>query len=340
MRILTARALTTVTAALCASALLAPAAVADPPVLPAAVDLVGVGTDTTEDFMNQTSADYDAAASAGLPRLYSWDAYASPLVITPKTGAISILRPYSGGAGVSALANNTTATVDYARTARAPQPGDPIGLSFIPFAKDAVTWSAKFGGHAPANLTTTDLRAIYNCAVTNWNQITDVAGYSGPNALIKPFLPPANSDTRSSFLKAIGVTTVGSCVVSGPQADRGTDPALDNPDAVFPYSVGTYIAQVHRGHGSATETPGPLTVRNVNGIAPITSGQDITPALAAGLYGRLLYHAVRTSEYVASNAHATALKSVFGPQGWICNHPLVIDDYGFIPGCPGVIITT
>lgn len=340
MRTFTTRVLTAVTAAVCASAMFASAAVADPPVMPAAVDLVGVGTDTTEDFMNRTSADYDAAVSAGLPGLYSWDAYASPLVITPKTGATSILRPTSGGAGLNALNNYTTATVDYVRTARSPLPGDPIGLSFIPFARDAVTWAAPLGGHAPSNLTTTDLRAIYNCTVTNWTQITDVAGYFGPNAVIRPYLPPAGSDTRYSFLKAIGVTAPGTCVVSGPQADRGTDPALNNADVVFPYSVGTYIAQVHRGHGTATETPGPLTVRSLNGIAPVTTGQDITPAFATGLYGRLLYHTVRTSEYVATNAHATALKSVFGPQGWICAHPLVIDDYGFIPGCPGPVVTT
>ncbi|WP_327676614.1 substrate-binding domain-containing protein [Kitasatospora sp. NBC_00458] len=338
MRSTTVRVFTALTAAVCGAVLAAPAAVADPPpgVVPAAVDLVGVGVDTTQGFMNQTSSDYNAVVAPVLPKLYSWDVTGiNP--ITPKTGAVSIARPDGSGQGLTALAINTAATVNYSRSSRGPVAGDPTPYTFVPFARDAVTWSAKAGGNAPANLTTAQLKGIYECSITSWAQISA----SLPNVAIKPYLPPAISDTRTAFLKAIAVSTPGVCVTAGPRNDRGIDPVLNDANVVFPYSVGTYVAQVYRGHGTAVESPGPLTLRSINGIAPVNASNSINPAFLGTVYGRTLYNIVRTGEYTATTPYATALKSVFGPQGWICAHPAVIVDYGFVPiAACGSTVTT
>ncbi|MFB7475040.1 substrate-binding domain-containing protein [Kitasatospora sp. NPDC056184] len=319
---------------------LAPAAVADPPigVVPAAIDLVGVGADTTQGFMNQTSNDYDATVMPGQPRLFSWDA-TGPSPITPKTGSTSIARPDGTLAGFSALGLYTASTVDYLRSARQPVTDlNPQPYLFVPFARDAVTWAAKAGGHAPANLSTNQLRSIYQCTATTWSQLDP----SWINTTIKPVLPQLNSDTRAAFLKAIGggtAVTPGACVTSGPRNDRGTDPLLNDDDVVFPYSVGVYVDQVYRGHGTAVESPGPLTVRAVNAIASLDSATNsINPAFAATVYGRVLWHGFRTAEYTATTARGIALRKVFGTassSGWICGHPAVITGYGFltVPTC-------
>ncbi|WP_380284094.1 substrate-binding domain-containing protein [Kitasatospora purpeofusca] len=326
-----ARVTTGLAAAVCAVGVLAPVAVADPPfgVVPAATDMVGVGVDTTQGFMNQTSGDYNASLTAGQPRLYSWDATGySP--ITPKAGATTIARPDGSGAGFNALINNTGATLDYSRSSRGTVVGDPTSYSFVPFARDAVGWSAKAGGHAPANLSTAQLKGIYECTITNWAQIDPSLG----NAAIKPVLPQAGSDTRTAFLRALGGSTViipGACVISGPRNDRGTDPLLNDVDVVFPYSIGVYVDQVYRGHGTVVESPGPLTLRSINGIAPLNTSQSINPAFAATAYGRLLWHIFRTPELTGANPHGAALRAVFGVGGWICAHPAVIIAYGFIP---------
>jgi ABC-type phosphate transport system substrate-binding protein len=310
-------------------ALAAVPAQADPGVVPNAVDIVGTGSDTTSTYLAKVSADYNASIAgqpASTPRLYSWDPTGSA-TITPKTGAATIARPNGSSAGVTALNNNTSTTVDFARSSRGPQTGDTTDDLFVAFAKDAVTWSAKSAGHAPANLTTAQLKGIYECTITNWSTVGGTAG------TIKPFLPQNGSGTRSFFLKAIGgatPVTPGACVTSGPQENQGTDPVLNDVDAVVPYSVAHYISQVFGGHGTATDAPGSLTLRNVNGVAPLNASNTINGPFAASAYGRVVYNVVRASAWNTAGAYSTALKSVFSSTGWICTHPATITNYGFL----------
>ncbi len=316
-------------------------ALADPTVVPATADIVGVGSDTTQTVLNQFSTDYNAYLT-GLgdttsPRLYSFDATGSA-TITAKAGTTAFTRPNGSGAGINALnAASPALPVDFARSSRAPQTGDLTTDIFVAFAKDAVTWSATAtGSNAPANLTTADLKNIYNGTYTTWNQITDIAGYTGPAVAIKPYLPQASSGTRSFFLKAIGVTTLGVNVVSGPEENEGTDVALNDPNVIFPYSVGHYIGQVYGGHTTATDAPGALSLRNINGVAPVTAGHTINPTFANPVYGRTLYNVVRNAEWTATDAHGAALRNIFGTSGWICtNGSADITSYGFltIGGC-------
>ncbi|WP_406086209.1 hypothetical protein [Kitasatospora purpeofusca] len=174
-----------------------------------------------EDVKNRTSVDYNAAVMAGLPRLYSWDVTGlNPIV--PKAGALAIDRPDASGPGFSALIATTIATLDFARSSRGVSPGNPKPYSFVPFAKDAVSSSAKAAGHALADLRGAQLSAIYECTATNWLQIDP----SLANATVKPYLPPPSSGTRVAFLKALGGGTAivpGACVTAGHPA-RPTSP--------------------------------------------------------------------------------------------------------------------
>ncbi|MFJ4189926.1 PstS family phosphate ABC transporter substrate-binding protein [Kitasatospora sp. NPDC089509] len=324
-------------------------AVADPAagVTPAAQDLVGVGSDTIQSVLNQFSTDYNASLAAKgdttSPRLYSYDATGSS-PITTKTGATSIPRPNGSGAGIKALVANTSATVDFARSSRGPAATDAHGLDFVALAKDAVTWSAQKTGNAPAQLTPAQLNGIYTCSITNWQQIDP----SLANATIKPYLPQTDSGTRAFFLSAIGVATPNTnCVVSGPEENEGTDPALQDPNVVFPYSVAHYLGQTVGNHGTTADAPGTLTLRNavVNGVTltPVTNNL-IDTTFSNSQFGRVVYNVFRDAEWTATDAHGTAIQNVFGTGGWICNDPTAAADlasYGFLatPACGTATLT-
>ncbi|MFJ4189928.1 PstS family phosphate ABC transporter substrate-binding protein [Kitasatospora sp. NPDC089509] len=336
--------------ALCAAAALTASlpvgsAAADPVVLPQAQDIVGVGAQTTQPVLNQFSADYNASLGSDTtsPRMYSWDATGSSPIVT-KSAATTIVRPDGAGAGIKALVSNTGSTVDFVRSDRGPTAADPHGLDFVALAKDSVTWSAARNGNAPAQLTPAQLNGIYTCIINNWQQIDP----SLPNATIKPYLPQVDSGTRAFFLSAIGVAAPNAaCVVSGPEENQGTDPVLSDPNVVFPYSVAHYLGQTVGGHGTATDAPGNLTLRNVviNGrvLTPVTNNLMDTN-FANSQFGRVVYDVFRDAEWIGTDAHATAIQNVFGPSGWICNDPTAAADlagYGFLatPACGTATLT-
>ncbi|MFC1433128.1 PstS family phosphate ABC transporter substrate-binding protein [Streptacidiphilus sp. N1-3] len=305
-------------------------ALADPPVgtTPAATSIVGVGSDTIQAVFNQFSTDY-----TGTPKLYSWDATGTSPIIT-KTGATSIARPNGSGAGVSALESTTRTTVDFARVSSALPATAPTNDWYIPFAKDAVSWAAQTGGNAPANLTTADLTKIFStCTITKWNQITDIPGYTGPATTIKAYLPQTSSGTRSFFLGQVG--PAGACVqTTTVEENEGSNPLLQTADSIVPYSVAHFIGQVYGGHGSGTDVPGPLTVRQINGITPIDpSTHVITTPFSTSVFGRNVSDVVRGTDWNAGDAHATALKAIFSTTGWICTNATAQADlasYGFL----------
>ncbi|MEV7777662.1 substrate-binding domain-containing protein [Kitasatospora sp. NPDC088351] len=312
-------------------------AIADPTVTPAATDIVSVGSDTTQAVSNQFSTDYNAyLASIGdttSPRYYSWDATGSA-TINLRAGVSNFNRPNGSGAGITAL-NALNSPVDVARSSRGPKAnpgGDPTTDVFVAFAKDAVSWSAPATGYAPADLTTVQLKSIYECGTTDWHTIVP----SVPaGTTIKPYLPQSDSGTRAFFLTAIGNPALGPCVTTGPQENEGTDAAFTNPASLFPYSVAHYIGQVYGGHSSGTDAPGSLTIRTVDGLSPLTAANTLSPQFAATPYGRTVYNVVRQGDWTASNARGTALRNIFGPastNGWICkNGTSIIKNYGFLP---------
>jgi ABC-type phosphate transport system substrate-binding protein len=321
-------------------ALAATPAAADPvPGQVTARDVVGAAGDTTAPLLDQFSLDYNASlAAAGdtvSARLYNWDPTPAGW-ITPKPGGSTIPRPGGTRAGLSALNGSVSSTLDFTAASNGPFSQDPALDDFVALAKDAVSWAAPATGNAPANLTTADLKAIYTCTLTNWNQIGDIPGYTGPNAAIHPYLPPAGSGNRDIFLAMVNGSytsriTPGSCVSPAtPFDNEGTDPAFQDPNALVPYSVGHYVGQLN-GHTTATDAPGPLTVRSIDGTAPLAAGA-INSSFAATNYGRVIFNVVRDADWNATTDQGTALNNIFGPLGWVCNDPTAAADiasYGY-----------
>ncbi|MER7703328.1 substrate-binding domain-containing protein [Kitasatospora sp. NPDC097605] len=300
------------------------------PWTPAATDIVGVGTQTTAPLLSQFSADYNAfLAGKGdttSPRLYSWDATGSAQIV-PKSGAAAIYRPADTRAGIAALNGNTNTTVDFARADRGTlYDGDLPSDYFVAFGKDAISWAAKAGGHAPANLTTADLKDIYTCAKTTWSAIDP----SLPNTIIKPMLPSSGSGTREFFMKTVGggvLLTPGACVVSGVEANQGTDPVLNDDDVIVPYSIGHYIGQAYFGRAAGADAQGPLTVRDINGWPAVdTAAKTIGASFAQSEYFTVLYNVFRQTDWLTPSARSAELRAVFGPNGWICKDPAAIAD--------------
>lgn len=308
-------------------------ALADPPagVTPAATDLVSGGSDTIQAFDNGLSAQYNATSPAS--KYYSYDATPAG-TITTKTGATPIARPNGSGAGVTALNTTTHTTLDIARSSRGPNPGSSADW-FVPFAQDAVGWSAFTGGNAPHDLTSSDLTGIYNCTITNWNQITDEPGYTGPNAKIDVFVPQAGSGTRSFFLTAIGVTAPQSCWnAAAPEENEGTDAAFaGDVNAVYPYSLSHFIGQVYKGKGTATDAPGVLDAdRSIDGVEQIDTTNKVWNSDFPLTYTREVYHVVRQADW-ADATEGPRLKALLDRAsngGYLCtNATALITDYGF-----------
>jgi len=181
-------------------------ALADPPsgTTPKATDVVGAGSNTTENMLDQMTLNYDSAHKTGT-HIYSYDALQNAALaagsnITEKKGCAKTPRPNGSSAGIAALAGNIKTgkhfCLDFARSSRAQKSTDPSGLSFIPVALDNISYaSLAKGSNAPGNLTTHQLAEIYTCTATKWNQ---VGGSS--SATIHPLLPQPGSGTLSQFL--------------------------------------------------------------------------------------------------------------------------------------------
>jgi ABC-type phosphate transport system substrate-binding protein len=235
---------------------------------PAPTDVIGVGSDTTQNVFDQFSADYNASHKTSGTQLYGWDA-TNPITgvageqIQAKSGSsnCNIPRPDGSGQGITALENTKTTTggspcVDFATSARPRSGTDPSTISFIDLAGDAVTYATQPGSNAPAHLTTAALTGIYSCSITKWNQVPGNSG--GSSATIAAMLPQSSSGIRTVFLAAIGLTAPGSCVSTSAtrqgaagasdntlQQNEGTAPSLNTNTAnvIFPYSVGKYLAE-------------------------------------------------------------------------------------------------
>ncbi len=348
---------------------------------PALKDATGVGSDTIQNLLDQFSADYNVGKATTATHLYSWDA------TNPNTGAIgdsiqvkgagcsAIARPDGSSAGITAMTSSqvvsSTNCINFARSSRSRSPSDPPyaagGVAFVNLAGDAVTWSAQATTNAPATLTQAQLAAIYNCTDTNWNQV------GGKNAPIHAFIPQSGSGTRAFFLSAIGVANPGACVsdVNGTlEENEGVNPVLNDPDAIFPYSIGKYIAE--RFHSATClnsactpnssgiacnptahqnlfgcNTHGTMVLKQISGVAPTTGkglGTVINSAFPA-TFQRTVFEVVpwdpSTADHIpgaTSPVGGVNLEPIFGSSGFVCTNATAkadLKNYGFlvIPTC-------
>jgi ABC-type phosphate transport system substrate-binding protein len=341
-------------------------------------DAVGVGSDTITPLTDQLAHDYNGTVSASATHEYSWDAV-NPInggigdKIAEKADCPVIVRPDGSSAGITQLATFTKSTsgpfcTNFARSSRPRATTDPPfaagGVAFAALAGDAVSWSTQSTTNAPASLTVAQLHAIYTCTDTNWNQV------GGKNAPIKAFLPQNGSGTLAFWLAAIGVTTPGPCVSNVNntlEENEGVNPALQTPNAIFPYSVGDFIAQSQHSAKCLTKTCAPnssgvvckhvpslnfffcdehgtMKLGNINKISPIKgSGKTevINPAFPS-TFDRTLFDVVpfdpNTTDHIPGSESGVVgginLASIFSASGFDCKSAAArvdIRNYGFVP---------
>ncbi|MFD9740387.1 hypothetical protein [Umezawaea sp. NPDC059074] len=283
---------------------------ADPSgVVPAATDVVGVGSDTTQGVLNTLTAHYNTKSPAPANKAYSWDAVGSAS-ITPKSGASSITRPNGSSAGISTLiADGTAHNVDFARSSRkAKADGSEANYGFIEFARDTVTYATASTTSVPATLTTADLNALYSSA----------AGSAACNRTA--YLPQAGSGTRTFFLESIGLTAAGTCAKDtfggAPVQEHSATPLLGDPNAVAPFSVGRAVGVSGIKVNSVDDSVRPVTKPVASETARVdpATGQTVTSGGVVA-YDRALFNVIRKSDKTVAK-----FSSLFGSLGYICTN--------------------
>ncbi|MEV4760393.1 substrate-binding domain-containing protein [Micromonospora sp. NPDC049559] len=236
-------------------------------ITPAATDIVGVGSDTTE-FVVQDLV--DLWNTTHTPKAYSFHATGtSP--ITTKSGCASITRPNGSSAGITALLNTAAVggndCVDFARSSRAITAAEDATLDAYAFATDGLRIAvprdndgagSDVASNKPASLVlnTANLAILYRCqadiagsnadfdGVEEWSDL--VAGATGTP---RPMIPQAGSGTRSFFLQATGLTEAdlltqseGGCVQEVQEHDA--TPVNANAGAFAPFSTARFVSTV------------------------------------------------------------------------------------------------
>ncbi|MBW4716895.1 substrate-binding domain-containing protein [Saccharothrix obliqua] len=291
-----------------AVAVLAGTAQADPSVTPAAGDLVGVGSDTTQDVAQKLGDLYNAKTPTPAAKVYSWHATGGG-TITPKAGAPTITRPNGSSAGISALiADGTAHNIDYARSSRTPKAdGSEANYAFIEFGRDTVTFATAATSNVPTTLTTLALNKLYSSAA------------GSPDCAYTAYLPQAGSGTRSFFLASIGVTTPGTCAKDtfggNPVQEHSAAPLVGDPNAIAPFSVGRAVGVTTIKVGSVDDSVRPVGLpANVTARVSPIDGQAVTTGGVVA-YDRPLFNVIRKADKTVAK-----FSSFFGSLGYICTN--------------------
>ena len=314
-------------------------------------DLIGVGSDTTQDVVG--------GLATVIPTLGSFDATGSS-TIQVRSGGPTFNRPNGSTAGVQALSasvNNTgtrtfpatggvsiTGQVDFARSSSAPS-SSFVGtdLTFIPFARDAVTYAVSAASDFPRDIALGNagqdsaspapftLRNIYRGTVTTY-----VDGDFNP-ITIRPIIPQAGSGTRSFWLGALGLTEAS--IVGTPTTDIGNTAQehngtyIKNAGDIAPFSIAQYIAQGNHGALPTTvaERRGNIELGNVDTVKPLllTAGGGVELNSAFPI-NRLVFNVVQTSRLTGTSAADLQLQAAFaGTSSSVCSATAQIKQYGF-----------
>lgn len=269
-----------------AVALVAGPASADPTSTPAATDLVGVGSDTTEIAVGNLANAWNAQSPAPSFKIGSFDALGSATIVL-KQGTTAVNRPNGSSQGKAVLygsGNNTN--VDFARSSSALSAAElNAGLKAFPFALDTLGAAVAKTTNAPASITVANLVDIYSGKVTNWSQV------GGKDGVIVPLIPQSGSGTRSFFLAQLKAANGGNDVTlaSSVKETQEHDPKdiNGNPNAVAPFSAGR---------------------------AKLAANASQVSVLGGWTAARAVYNVLRGADIDKAN-----FKSVFGSDGFFCS---------------------
>jgi PBP superfamily domain len=298
------------------------------------------GSDTTFG-MDQKLSDIYAGSEGCVPDTGAaispaWvNCAASPNSIQTENFDHDVLAQYDpqgwgSGKGISALCNQTTATIataiptEIARSSRTVSASDCSGLTARGYAKDGIVpinWRNQVGSPAAgvSNLTVAQLQGIFgSCTITNWSQL------GGASAPIVVWGVSASSGTYRTFAgsSGINVANANACVTPGDPDGAGplTSRIVQENDAqqvlsanaVTPGESGNSIWFMSFGPWqSNTNLRGQSSFTRVNSVTP--SGTTIT----GGTFpiNRFLYMVTRNVPVPGRDgARAAALDFV----NWVC----------------------
>lgn len=326
---------------------------ADPTPAGSVKPLVGVGSDTTENLVN--------GLGTVVTNIGSYDATGSATIQT-RTGGVSFNRPNGSGNGQKALSAsinaggshvwpsgtgvNITGQVDFARSSSSPSGSLPgSDLTFIPFAKDAVSFAVNASSDFPRDvalgLAAQDsispapftLRNIYRGTVTSFSD----ADFN--SVTIRPLLPQTGSGTRSFWIGSLGLTEAA-ITAGGVATDLGNTVQEHNgtfitgAGDVAPFSVAQYIQQGNYAALPTTvvERRGNIQLGNIGSSKPYvsssaTGGLEINPAFPVN---RLVYNVVETARLTGTSAADVQLQQTFkGSNSQVCAASTTVKQYGF-----------
>jgi phosphate transport system substrate-binding protein len=268
------------------------------------------GSDTTQDVMGAISAEYNADSAynedTNIPGVDK-DSLDNILSVESSGNAVAgdehcaartyrtpagsdVLAPNGSGAGRDALKASVLAgdgCIDIARSSAGPRTAgtgsgqDLASFEYFAFGLDAVGWSTASTAAPAGGLTLAQLRGIYNCTFTNWNQV------GGANQAIERYWPQAGSGTRSFFQSDVlgfDPTTIstGTCpAVQLAQENQGQTIATngDQQSGIQPFSAANFIAM---SRGTIGDQRVGQTIRNLDGANVVfgsgASAQPATPA--------------------------------------------------------------
>jgi ABC-type phosphate transport system substrate-binding protein len=210
----------------------------DPTFTPAASDLIGVGSDTSQHALHLFAEAWNAdPRTQGVAKIASFAATGGGQITLP-SGAIA--RPNGSGAGKGLLygsGNNTD--IDFARSSSANSAAETqAGLQAFPFAVDTLVMAVSNNtpSHAPASLTDAQIVGIYKGDIKNWSEV------GGSDGVIKPMIPQAGSGTRSFFTAQLQAMNGGAAVTLGSNVvevqEHDPTPIQGDANAIAPFSKG------------------------------------------------------------------------------------------------------
>jgi ABC-type phosphate transport system substrate-binding protein len=169
--------------------------------------------------------------------------------IVLRAGSSPIQRPNGSGAGIAALLadTGTPEKINFVRSSRAPKASEEAtmvsnqstDLHTVEISTDPleIAYASASSNIPTAGLSIAQLKLIYNCTDTKWNQV----GGTSTDTII-PLIPQASSGTRNTFLMDVfgdQNATPGGCVQTVEENDPTSITGASTPaDAIAPFSAG------------------------------------------------------------------------------------------------------
>jgi hypothetical protein len=294
-----------------------PTASADPEGTPTYRELAGGGSDTTMDLMNAL-AQVVKINDVKVIGSYNAGASTTETFQTKEKSECVFTRAYANGSsnGVKALDASVKAgdgCLQFARSSSKVGSSTPPGLTFIPYALDAVTIAVRSDGSVAKDWSLAEVTAIYKCE----------------NADVVPVLPQSGSGTRSFWLGQLKITeqqiTDGVYPCLKPKSAGGTgveytqehDGRQLKANEMQPYSIAVWQAQAS---GAAPDRRGMSVLGVLDGKAPTLLNTSSTMT-------RDVFNVIPTTK--VSETDSTEYKVFVGKDSLLCKESTTIGQQGF-----------